>query len=602
MTRSSLAALLTMLFGFAAVPQTARAVAIYTVGSGEGCTHGSIQSAIDAADASPGYDVIRLTRSLTYEPEAVSIETDQDLSIVGGFPDCTSTDSDGFKTVVSGSGANQSVFRINALGAAIIKLRLLTITLGNTDEFGAGGGIYFTGTGNLEIIESEISNNTAGYGGGIFAAATGTNTELIIGDSTTIIGNTARYHGGGLFVGGPLEMTMNAPNTIIAFNEALGVDGSSGHGGGMVLVGPAIAYIGSPGYGGLGAIYGNSARYGGGIAIEASSTDNENALVKLYTTDPSNPVRVQSNTASQHGGGIFLLPHQGFIGESNATLCAQDFRIEDNLAEDGSGIYGDYSTNLGLLWASSVKLNQPECAQSGALKCAAGVPCNTISGNGTSTAGGDPTNGGALRLAYGYVDAANLEMRGNVGGYAVFATHARVAINTCLIAENQNHQQLVRSEGDGHLTLEGCTLANNVINSTDVIHSEYMLDLHTSIIDQPGNLSLAYSGDPSLLNVSYVLASDSNSLPDDPTISVGVPSFVDPANGNYHLQLASFAVDFAPPVTGDDRDLDGLPRDQNMPGVPDEFGVRDLGAYERQQGAQDCGAADTILCNGFDNV
>jgi len=608
MTRSSIATKLTMLCAFAAVPEAAHAFLIYTVGSGEGCTHGTIQSAIDAADASPGYDVIRLTRSLTYEPEANTIETDQDLSIVGGFETCTST-SDSFKTVVSGSGANQSVFRINALGAAIIKLRLLTITLGNTDDTGAGGGIYFTGTGNLELIESEISNNTAGYGGGIFAAASGTNTELIISEGTTIVGNTARYHGGGLFVGGPLEMTMNAPNTIIAFNEALGIDGFSGHGGGLLLVGPAIAYIGSPGLGGLGAIYGNSARYGGGISIEGANGDEQNGLVKLYTTDPLNPVRIQSNTASQHGGGVFLLPYQGLLDFSDAKLCAQDFRIEDNLAEDGSGIYADYSSYLDAHWGSRVNLNQPECAQAGATTCAAGVACNTISGNGTSTTGGDPTDGAAVRMVgSSSLTASRLEMRGNVGGYAIFGSDSRALIDTCLIAENQNSQQLLRSDGVindgihiGYMTLDGCTLANNVIASTDVIHAEDAFKLHTSIIDQPGNLTLAYSGEASDLDVTYVLASDGTSLPDDPTIYVGVPSFMDPANGDYHLRLDSFAVDFAPPVTGDDRDLDRQPRDQNMVGVPDAFGVRDLGAYERQVGAQDCGAADTIMCNGFDN-
>lgn len=61
MTRSSLATTLTMLCAFASLPQAAHAL-IYTVGTGEGCTHGTIQSAIDDADASPGYDVIRLTR------------------------------------------------------------------------------------------------------------------------------------------------------------------------------------------------------------------------------------------------------------------------------------------------------------------------------------------------------------------------------------------------------------------------------------------------------------------------------------------------------------------------------------------------------------
>ena len=42
--------------------------AIFTVGTGAGCTHGTIQSALNAAAASAGADTVRLTRSLTYEP------------------------------------------------------------------------------------------------------------------------------------------------------------------------------------------------------------------------------------------------------------------------------------------------------------------------------------------------------------------------------------------------------------------------------------------------------------------------------------------------------------------------------------------------------
>ena len=59
------------------------------------------------------------------------------------------------------------------------------------------------------------------------------------------------------------------------------------------------------------------------------------------------------------------------------------------------------------------------------------------------------------------------------------------------------------------------------------------------------------------------------------------PRFIDPAGGDYRLQAASIAVDFAEPVTGDDRDLDGLARDQDLPFKPNRQGPRDLGAYER---------------------
>ena len=476
----------------------------------------------------------------------------------------------------------------------------LNITQGNTQNF--GGGIYFSGNGNLQILESDIVNNTAGYGGGIFAAATGTDAELIIGGGTTISGNTALYSGGGLLIGGPLEMTMIDAGTIIAFNEALGVDGITGHGGGMEVIGPAIAYIGSPGAFGLPAIYGNSARYGGGISVDSAASDGADGAVKLFTTDPNNPVGVTSNTASIHGGGIYLQPYNDGFDIAIPTLCALDFRITDNLAEDGSAIYEDYQTNVGLAYGSYVYLNQ--CSQPGAVRCAAGVECNVISGNGTSTLGGDPTNGATIQLlGDSYLYASRFQMRDNVGGPVIHSEESQVYIDSCLIADNQTSTQLININSGFEASdtkIVNCTIANNTIASTDVIHAIDTFLLHDSIVYQPGNLTLAYSGNLANVDVAYVLSGDTSSLPADPSIIAGDPLFVDAANGDYHLRMSSPAVDFAPPVTGDDRDLDGLPRDQDMPGAPDVFGNRDLGAYERQQQPFDCGAADTLFCNGFD--
>ena len=111
--------------------------AIFTVGTGAGCSHGTIQSAIDAANAAPGADTVRLTRSLTYEPEANTINATENLNLVGGFATCTQTATDNSKTTVSGAGgAAAPVFQIQAGTGTVIKLRHLTIT--NGDEDGAG--------------------------------------------------------------------------------------------------------------------------------------------------------------------------------------------------------------------------------------------------------------------------------------------------------------------------------------------------------------------------------------------------------------------------------------------------------------------------------
>ncbi len=578
---------------------------IFTVGTGTGCTHGTIQSAINAANAAPGADTVRLTRSLTYQPEANTINASGNLNLVGGFATCTQAATDSIKTVVSGAGgAAEPVFRIFAGTGIVVKLRHLTITLGDEDGGGAGGGIYFQGNGVLEIIESTISNNTAAYGGGIYARGTGSDAELVISESTIISANTARYSGGGVSITGPIEMTMTAPNSIIAFNEALGQLAGTGYGGGLEVGSEAIAYIGTSGFGGLGAIYGNTAIDGGGIAIVSGNGGGADALVHLFTTNPSLPVSVRGNYASDTGGGVYLQSYSGASSGSIGRLCAWDFRFEDNAARDGSALFLNSDAFVNSYEGSEVKLNDPTCTHPQAVRCSSGIPCNTISGNDAVETGGEFSTGATLRILTDAILIANrIDMRGNRGGDAIRATGelATVGLRDCLLARNELSRQLLRTEGEfTYAYILGCTIADNEINSTDVLHIEHRLGLNETIIDQPGNLTLAFSGIAGGLNVASVLASDISTLPVDPTIIGGDPSFVDAANGDYHLLQYSLAVDFAPPVAGDDRDLDNQLRDQDLFAVPDALGVRDLGAYERQPEAGDCGAADTIFCNGFD--
>ena len=59
------------------------------------------------------------------------------------------------------------------------------------------------------------------------------------------------------------------------------------------------------------------------------------------------------------------------------------------------------------------------------------------------------------------------------------------------------------------------------------------------------------------------------------------------------LRAASQAVDFAP-LSNDNGDRDGNPRNRDLVRVPDRFGPRDLGAYERQN------TEPLVLNGGFD--
>ncbi|MEO8459364.1 MAG: hypothetical protein ABI451_02445 [Dokdonella sp.] len=580
--------------------------AIFTVGTGAGCMHGTIQSAINAANAAPGADTVRLTRSLTYEPEADIINASENLNLVGGFATCTQAATDSIKTVVSGAGgAADPVFRIFAGTGIVVKLRHLTITLGDEDGGGGGGGILFQGNGSLEIIESTITNNSAAYGGGIYAFGTGPNAELIISDGTVISNNKARYSGGGVSIAGPIEMTMTAPNSIISFNQALGQLAGTGYGGGLQVGSEAIAYIGTSGVGSLGAIYANSAIDGGGISIVSGAGDGADAVVHLFTTNSLLPVFVRQNYASDTGGGVYLQSYSGATSSSVGRLCAWDFRFEENEARDGSAIYLNSDDYFSDYRGGEVRLNDPTCTHPGAVRCASGVACNTISRNNAVNIDGGPSDGATLRLLDGArLYAYRFDMRGNRAHDAIRMNGnlAYTMLEDCLLADNELTQQLIRTEGSfSFASVVGCTIARNLIASRDLLHIEYSLDLRETIIDQPGKLTLEYSGPGgSSLVVANVLASDIITLPTNSSIISGDPSFIDAANGNYRLQQYSLATDFASPVGAAGLDLDNLPRDQDLPGVPNMFGVRDLGAYERQIGAGDCGAADTIFCDRFE--
>jgi hypothetical protein len=118
------------------------------------------------------------------------------------------------------------------------------------------------------------------------------------------------------------------------------------------------------------------------------------------------------------------------------------------------------------------------------------------------------------------------------------------------------------------------------------------LVLTDSIFAMPGVPTLEYAG--SSADVSYVLSNDTSTLPFAPGVIQGEPTFVDAAGHDYHLQATSIGIDYAPTAGGSD--LDRVPRDVDLAPVPNNYGPRDIGAYERQYVCAD----DEVFCNGFE--
>ncbi len=563
---------------------------VYKVGGGGDCPYHTIQDAVDAAAGHPGTDLVWVAMDQDYSDQHVVV-TDQDVIIQGGFTDCEDIDPALDQTILNGT-PEHSVLEIE--GTSHVTLTNLRLTGAQLRDDQSGGGIYFGGQGSLSLYAVWVFNNKAGYGGGIDVSPSGP-TTLDLHDST-VSANTATVSGGGIRIEGQTTMTTpHGPgegNIYIAQNAALG-QGSIGYGGGVEVLGPAVADISA-------VVDLNSAPYGGGIAALANG--NGAVLVNLFTSDPTFPVSVYGNVASGTGGGVFLKPHAD--SGNDAKLCAQDFGIDANTAVNGAAIYADEDN----LFGSIAFLNSLCDPPPGAVACAAGTACDEMLDNVTS----DPNGGTVLIQSDGALSANRFIARRNTAGSFIYFVADTVNDNggnyvhlrECVIADNTVSGNLIFAEGGAggtDLSVDDCTIANNPMQDF-----YYVIGLHTnfaevtdSIIYQPNQPSVAFTGPAGDFSAAYVLTNDTIPLTGYEGIVDGAPLFVDEANGDYHLLRTSPGVDMAPALDG--VDLDGNPRTLDLFDVPDAWGPLDVGAYEIEaQASGPCSAADTIYCNGFE--
>ena len=602
------------------------------------CTHSTIQAAVSAATCAAGTKIL-LTDEVSYKGQQILIQ-DRNVSLIARAPGvkCGTASAVCGTLIPCPTSPLQTIEgNIRIRGSSNVMIQYLTITKGtgvSVDHSGGnyGGAIDYLGTGDLNLVTSDIVSNSANIGGGIAYTGSGklnlssvflfdnhatngggggiafvgsSGAELHINAGTEISSNTSTADGGGVFIGGDARLFMIQNNSIIYFNEANSnhVAGSSASGGGIFVSGPASAEIASPGKYNLGAIYENKAVNGGGIAIVAGQNGAFiDASVRLFNIDATHPVRISNNTATSKGGGVYLRPYlaSGFgTDESYAQICGANFRIDNNLALNGAAIYSDEEDNAFIYHGSGVVLGLagcggPESVQSlGGVACTLGADCNLIDGNIASQ------SSGAMLLAQ---DDSNLTlnhvvMRGNEADYMIRVIGTGISdLENALIVDNHAHLAIISAEHDSASApnapsrIDSCTIANNTVDGSYVIRNGLGLTLTNSIIDVAATATLDYSGDASNLHVSYTLVDDNVGLPADPTITVGVPTFVDAASGDYRLRYSraggvttkSLGLDYAPAIVGDDRDVRSAPHDQNLAGVADIYGPRDLGAIEMQ--------------------
>jgi parallel beta-helix repeat protein len=232
---------------------------------------------------------------------------------------------------------------------------------GNYTEHG-GGGLKVKSFSDLVIQDNRFIDNVADIRGG------GLNAESGIGiiKNNLVQGNSAPLAGGGS-AGGIYVYSGETGHITVTGNTVIS-NTTWGSGGGMQLAGRLYVtgntVRGNSGYGGGGIdgnvigslnqnqVYGNSARFGGGIKIFSplGMVMDRNVVVHntasedgggFYLTGTWNfdalmdGNQVISNTATSKGGGIYIEgPH---LDES--SLAMTNTLVVDNRAGQGGGIY-----------------------------------------------------------------------------------------------------------------------------------------------------------------------------------------------------------------------------------------------------------------------
>jgi len=548
----------------------------FFVGAGPGCTHTTIQAAINSAASQPGLDRVLIASNQTYTAQALNI-TPQAIELQGGYANCNAVaPTPGAQTTISGQGGSaDSVISLNQLEGLSLNLDNLSIVRGDETTTSFGGGLDLRGAGVVQLVNVSVAQNFAGYGGGIYVKGEGVGQlQLSLGVSTAISDNVAFVSGGGIYVEGTASLTAVSSPAGVFRNQA-----PNGFGGGIRIFGKADARIGAAGFGNSGFLFENSAQYGGAIAADSAGADNDMELV-IFPTVLDRPVKIENNSATIAGGALYS--KGDCVSAANCKrviLRSYEIQVFGNSAPDGAAAFFENESFNSTIWIATRGVG----GIAGAVGCVA-VSCNFLFSNTT----GNTT--GAIVRAFGgsKFDVSRMIMANNSGGYLVRSDQGFIGASTMVIASsllvnNSVAQALLATNDRAEMLIDSTTItANTIATPNPVLRTNDQIELFRSIIWQPGTRTLTNLGGAARLFTSNILASDAFGLPFGPTIITEDPRFKQPSVGDYNLQAASPAVDFSSPVNSPPLDILNNPTGQDISLKADRFGTRDLGMVEMQ--------------------
>ncbi|WP_420629977.1 hypothetical protein [Candidatus Leptofilum sp.] len=461
--------------------------ATFTVSNTNDSGAGSLRQAILDANSSVGEDVIEVTAVGT-------------VALLSPLPTITDT------VKVEGSGVDlfivdgQGLHRVFDIGLTAVTLADLTIQQGSAaDADGRGGGIRSTGIGLTLDSVNILSSTAESHGGGVYVTG-----GLIVSDSLFQNNHSISGTGGAILSGGVTFMT-----------DTQFVDNTSRlSGGGLYALGELHATNGL--------FQGNQSLSNGGGLFSFSQTTLQNT-------------QFLSNTAQNQGGGASA---PGVLTITNGL-----FQNNQTIVGTGGGLFGqDFATLQNTHFLS----NTAQSRGGGIYMLGAVTLTNSLIQDNQSL-----NQGGGLYV-FGAVTVDSTQFLGNVaieggGLYHGFDKDGRLT-NT-LFANNKATNEagaamLLASSANVevvHVTIGGQSLASGAavavlsgtvgITNTIIVSHAIGISLTSGTVSQDYNLFFD-NGVDSQGGVS----GGANSLS-------GNPSFQNPVQDNYHLDVDSAAID-----------------------------------------------------------
>lgn len=571
-----------------------------TVGGDMGCDFNAgaqrLQDAIDSGAAE-----VRVADNHIYQENLIL----GDFSIIvrGGFADCAEAENNNqvlnaFTEIDGSAVASPVVSMANVANPQLVRFENLVFSGGSNGAgaFGAGISLQLANV-ELQLVRVAIIDNNAQFGGGI-----------------------------GIDAGSGIS---NVPTTVIGEDVFIGNNAANAAGGG-IYCGFAENMV----FFGVSAIFGNTARVGGGVYTRNGCD------VSMYPQrTPGQFVIVSGiidNQATEEAGGVYQLLG-GSVFLFGQRMCANGVCLGDgdiplfvwmNQAdsdasgrEDGGGIYIADSNFVTEFYANGTVFEDNTAGGNGgaafvsrngvfevnrtATLCWNADRCNYFLAN---TSGQTIGLGGAIYNDGAQVNISNAYFEENRAdfGTAIYSSgvDASTRIEGGVLSDNGNNgqdgfsDQFVLSAGLGaELTIIHTTLADNdaenaVINIDPPLNSS--LNLQSSIVHDPSSGSVL-SGVSSNTNIRCLMAHEDASFSGDLTAQAD-PLFIDRAAGDFRLDAQnSPAVDFCDDSSADIQqlDIDLEARGWNDPSRPDNVGAFDLGANETYDN-------DIIFIDGVD--